>query len=169
MALSFHEWDSEKGLTRLDVSCQQIHHGQGGLQCIVLNRSSSQWFRILNGSQKTIVALDNPDSFGLVRTVVEQLATSERVNWKVVILLRNEKEEIFNKFSSNKSFDDKLVLAGLNEGDSQQLVSSIVGNDQDPGWLHRVYNFTKGNPGWLCLIAELAKQGRLLAKRKLTA
>lgn len=123
--------------------------------------ASAQWFRLLNGTQKTVVALDNPDSFALVRAVVEQLTASERANWKVVLLLRSENSEIFERFSGNEMFGDAIQLSALNESDSHALINSIVGGEQNTEWLHRVFNFTHGNAGWLCLVAELFRQGNL--------
>lgn len=122
---------------------------------------SSQWFRLLNGNQKTCVVLDDPDDPGLLRAVIEQLATVERRNWKVIIALCTEKTDMLLRFSSNSNVADSLTLAPLNETSTKELLSSILDSNVKESYLHRVYSYTRGSPGWLCLVAEVVGQKSL--------
>jgi hypothetical protein len=122
---------------------------------------SSQWFRLLNGTQKTCVALDDPNDHGLLRAVIEQLSTVERRNWRVIIAYRTENSEGLRRYRLHSSVDNAIQLPSLNESDSKALINYCVGQDTDNAWLHKAYKLTQGNPGWLCLIAELAKKGKL--------
>jgi hypothetical protein len=122
---------------------------------------STQWFRLLNGTQKTCVAIDDPDDPGLLRAVIEQLSTVERKNWRVIVAYRSERQESLQRFHTNKFFHDPLKLTPLDEPSSKELVKSCLekfANVEDP-WLHSIYGFTQGIPGWLCLIAELVRKG----------
>lgn len=122
---------------------------------------SSQWFRLLNGTQKTCVALDDPDDPGLLRAVIEQLSTVERRNWRVIISFRKDRSEILRRYKTNNSVEKAIQLNSLDEPDSKGLINWSLGYPADDPWLHTVYRFTRGNPGWLCLIAQLARQGKL--------
>jgi hypothetical protein len=122
---------------------------------------SSSWFRILNGNQCTIVVLDNPDSPELVRAVVEQLSASERSNWKVILICRTENRSVYSRFQTHYLLHTSIQLLPLGEAESHQLVNSIVGKECDPDWLQRIFKFTRGIPGWICLISEMANDGRL--------
>jgi hypothetical protein len=122
---------------------------------------SSQWFRLLNGAQQTCVAIDAPDDPGLLRAVIEQLATVERRNWRVIIATRTEKAEVLRRYRNHNHVHEPVELAPLDEPTSQRLVNACLGGQAPPPWLHSVYGFTHGVPGWLCLIAELAKTGAL--------
>lgn len=122
---------------------------------------SSQWFRLLNGNQKTCVVLDDPDDPGLLRAVIEQLATVERRNWKVIIALCTEKTDMLLRLSSNSNVADPLTLAPLNETSTKELLSSILDSNVKESYLHRVYLYTRGSPGWLCLVAEVVGQKSL--------
>jgi len=122
---------------------------------------SSQWFRLLNGAQQTCVAIDDPDDPGLLRAVIEQLATVERRNWRVIIATRTEKAEAFRRYRNHIHVHEPVELPPLDEPTSQQLVKACLGGQAPSPWLHSVYGFTHGVPGWLCLIAELAKTGAL--------
>jgi hypothetical protein len=122
---------------------------------------SSQWFRLLNGTQKTCVALDDPDDPSLLRAVVEQLSTVERRNWRVIISCRSGNAESLRRYKSHRNVEEAIQLNALSESDSKSLINICLGYEGNPAWLHSIYRFTRGNPGWLCLIAELAKQGKL--------
>jgi hypothetical protein len=122
---------------------------------------SSQWFRLLNGAQKTCVALDTPDDPALLRAVIEQLTTVERRNWRVIVAYRSEKAQALQRFNAHKHVHEQIRLTPLNEPNSHALVNSCLQNTAQPSWLHSVYSFTNGVPGWLCLIGELAKRGTL--------
>lgn len=122
---------------------------------------SSQWFRLLNGNQKTCVVLDDPDNPGLLREVIEQLSTGERRNWRVILSCRTANAESLRRYKANANVDEAIQLNALNEQDSKTLVTNYLGQDADPAWLHRIFRFTNGNPGWLCLIADLARNGKL--------
>lgn len=124
---------------------------------------SSQWFRLLNGAQQTCVAIDDPDDPALLRAVIEQLATVERRNWRVIIATRTEKAEVLCRYRKHSHVHEPIVLPPLDEPTSQQLVKACLAGHAHSPWLHSVYGFTNGVPGWLCLIAELAKRGRLAA------
>ena len=125
--------------------------------------TSSQWFRLLNGAQQTCVALDDPDDPGLLRAVIEQLSAVERRNWRVIIACRTEKAEVLRRFRANRNVHAPVEIGPLDEQTSQALVNACMGGNAPPPWLHSVYGFTRGVPGWLCLIAELARTGTLSA------
>jgi hypothetical protein len=121
--------------------------------------TSSQWFRLLNGSQKTCVVLDEPDDPGLLRTVIEQLSTIERRNWRVIFASPTERSDSFRRYRSNLNVANPIHLTALNEANSKKLVNSFLGIQASDAWLHQVYGLSQGNPGWLALIASLAKDG----------
>ncbi len=122
---------------------------------------SSQWFRLLNGTQEICVALDAPEDPGLLSAVIEQLSTMERRNWRVIISCRTDRSEMLRRYKTHSSVEEAIRLNSLNEPNSKDLINNCLGTDADDAWLHRVYQFARGNPGWLCLIAELANQGKL--------
>lgn len=122
---------------------------------------SSNWFKLLNGTQKTCVALDDPEDPGLLRAVIEQLATVERRNWRVLISCRTNRSDLLGRYKTNRNVEKAIRLNALDELDSKTLLNSRLGHEADEPWLHRTYRFARGNPGWLCLIAALAKQGKL--------
>ncbi len=119
---------------------------------------SSQWFRLLNGTQKTCVVLDNPDDPSILRVVIEQLAAVERRNWRVIIACRPEKAEILRRYKTNSHVDDSLELSPLDETASHALMNALLDDGAEQVWLHQVYRCTRGVPSWLCLIAELTKK-----------
>jgi len=121
---------------------------------------SSRWFHLLNGSQRTFVAIDNPDDSGLVRAVIEQLTTVERRNWKIIVACRSEKAGVLQQFRNHKLVAEPLRMVGLDEPASKQLLQAILNNGEE-AWLHDVHTYTRGVPGWLCLIAELASNKAL--------
>lgn len=122
---------------------------------------SSQWFRLLNGTQKTCVALDDPEDPGLLRAIIEQLSTVERRNWRVIIASRTDRSDQLRRYKTNRSVADAIRLNSLNEEDSKALLNRLLGHKADEAWLHGIFRLTQGNPGWLCLVAELAKQGKV--------
>lgn len=122
---------------------------------------SARWFHLLSGNQRTCVAIDDPDDPGLLRAVIEQLATVEHRNWKVIISCRTEKAEALWRFRFNKWGEQTMVLESLGELDSKQLLSAYLAGQGKESWLHSVFQYTHGVPGWLCLIGELAKRGTL--------
>lgn len=124
---------------------------------------SSQWFRLLNGNQKTCVVLDNPDDTGLLRALMEQLAVTERQNWRVLIALRNENAGVLRPLSSNSYIDSPIELKPISETLTHQLANSCLDESPSKEWLHAVYNLTHGVPGWVCLVATLANEGKLSA------
>jgi len=122
---------------------------------------SSRWFYLFNGIQPTCIAIDDPDDYNLLRTVVEQLAASERRNWKVIVACRSEKADMLRRFSTNRNVAASLSLKPLNEPSAKELLRSILGNSIQDAFLHTVYSYTRGIPGWLCLIADLVRQNSL--------
>lgn len=122
---------------------------------------SSQWFRLLNGTQQTCVALDDPSDPHLLRAVIEQLATVERRNWRIIISCRTEKGDMIRRYRTNALVAAPIKLSGLDEVASHNLVNSVLDSTASPAWLHSVFTTTQGVPGWLCLIAELTKQQKL--------
>jgi hypothetical protein len=122
---------------------------------------SSQWFRLLNGAQQTCVAIDDPDDPGLLRSVIEQLSTVERRNWRVIIATRTEKAEALRRFRHHRHVHEPIELRPLDEPISQALINACLVGHAPPSWLHSVYRSTHGIPGWLCLIAELTKREAL--------
>jgi hypothetical protein len=122
---------------------------------------SSQWFRLLNGTQQTCVALDDPGDANLLRAVIEQLATVERRNWRVIISCRTEKADVLRRYRTNALVAEPIRLSRLDETASHELVNSVLDGTAKPAWLHSVFSITQGVPGWLCLIAELRKQDKL--------
>lgn len=122
---------------------------------------SSQWFRLLNGSQQTCVALDDLDDPGLLRAVIEQLAAVERRNWRVIITCRTEKAKVLEQYRTNSNVNTPLELKPLDEKTSHLLINSYIEGQAQPPWLHSIYSLTRGTPGWLCLVADLVKKGKL--------
>lgn len=122
---------------------------------------SSQWFKLLNGSQKTCVVIDNPEDSGLLNLVVEQLATVERRNWCVIYACRSENTQVLKKFQNNRLFAVPLHLEPFGEELSKQLLKEYLGNDINEAWLHSIYKLTGGVPGWLCLVSGFAKNRSL--------
>lgn len=122
---------------------------------------STRWFNLLNGSQQTCVAIDDPDDLGLLRAVIEQLATVERRNWRVIITCRTEKSGALRRYRTHRLVEQPMQLGPLNESASKQLLISCLGNPGQESWLHSVYLYTHGVPGWLWLIGELARRGTL--------
>lgn len=122
---------------------------------------SSQWFRLLNGAEKTCVALDAPDDPGLLRAVIEQLATVERRNWRVIVAYRSDKAEALRRFRTHGHVHEPVRLEPLNETQSHELLKKYLNHRRPDSWLHSVYQFMKGNPGWLCLVGELANRRAL--------
>ena len=123
---------------------------------------SSNWFHLLNGNQQTCVVIDAPDDPGnLLRTILEQLSTNERRNWRVLFSCRTEKSEALHRLQRNKLVHKPIKLPPLDENQSQQLLKTFLDDNTSPDWLHSVYNFTKGIPGWLCLISDLVKKRKL--------
>jgi len=122
---------------------------------------SSQWFRLLNGTQKTCVALDDPQDARLLQVVIEQISTVERSNWRILLSNSNERTDSLRKYRSNRHVAEPIHLLPLVESDSKKLLKSLIGEEIPEAWLHNVHCLAQGNPGWLCLIATLAKQGKL--------
>jgi len=122
---------------------------------------SSQWFRLLNGTQQTCVALDDPADSNLMRAVIEQLATMERRNWRVIVSCRTEKADVLRRYRTNSLVAAPIKLSRLDEAASRKLVNSVLDATAEAAWLHSVFSVTQGVPGWLCLIAELTKQQKL--------
>jgi len=122
---------------------------------------SSRWFRLLNGSQKTCVALDDPDDPNLLRVVIEQLASVERRNWIVIVSYRTEKATLFRKYRAHRLVHEPLVLNSLDEANSKKLIETCLEKKAQESWLYSVYKFTHGVPGWICLIIELANRNAL--------
>ena len=122
---------------------------------------SSQWFRLLNGSQQTCVALDDPEDPGLLRAVIEQLATVERRNWKVIIACRTEDSAVLRRFQTHSRVQSQLILGALDIHSSNALLNACTGGEAESSGLQMVYTLTNGIPGWICLIGELAKRSAL--------
>ncbi len=121
---------------------------------------SSQWSRSLNGSQKTFVAIDDPDDSSLLRRVIEQLSAIER-KWRVIIACRNENAGAFLQFRNNRLVSETMPLIPLDEPASKSLMNICLKGKAEDHWLHSVFKFTGGNPGWMCLIAELTNRKAL--------
>jgi hypothetical protein len=122
---------------------------------------SSRWFHLLNGTQKTCIAIDNPDDPGLLRAIIEQLCTVERRNWKIIISFRTEKTEVLHRFQNNSELAGPLYLGPLEETESKNLLQAVLTTPGEDPWLHNVHSYTRGVPGWLSLIAELANKTSL--------
>ncbi|EAQ78806.1 hypothetical protein DSM3645_29931 [Blastopirellula marina DSM 3645] len=122
---------------------------------------STQWFRLLNGNQKTCVALDDPEDPRILRAIVEQLSTVERRNWRVIVSCRTDRSGMLRRYQTNSSLDKTIRLSALNESDSKSLINTRLGRQADDAWGHGAFRLTKGVPGWLSLLSELVKQGRL--------
>lgn len=122
---------------------------------------STQWHRLLNGTQPTCVVVDDPDEAGLLRVVVEQLAVTERRNWKAIVACRTERSELLRGFRKHAIFQSQLDLGPLDEPSSKSLLNACLGGQAEPPWAHRVYTLTQGIPAWICLIGELARKRAL--------
>lgn len=122
---------------------------------------SSRCFHLLNGSQRTCVAIDDPNDPSLLRAVNEQLAAVERRNWKVIVACRSHKAQVLRGVATHRHVSEALTLGPLDESESKCVLrNSLLSDMQDP-WLHSVHIYTQGVPGWLCLTAELANRGAL--------
>ncbi|MGL6227088.1 MAG: hypothetical protein ACRC10_10755 [Thermoguttaceae bacterium] len=122
-------------------------------------KQSSKWFHLLNGNQKTCVVIDGAD-FSLMKVMLEQLSTNVRKNRKVIISCRTEKADFIRQLQTNQLVANPLNLKPLNEEHTKELLTNYLENTDD-AWAHSVYQLTKGVPGWICLVAELAKQNKL--------
>jgi hypothetical protein len=122
---------------------------------------SSKWFTLLNGNKPTCVAIDDPDDPRLVRRIIEQLGAIERDNWRFLIAYRSEKSAAISRYIKHPQVCDPLELKKLGEENSHNLLVRCSGLQVDKAWCHRVYRLTDGNPGWLCLLASLAKKCKL--------
>lgn len=123
---------------------------------------STQWFNLLNSSQKTCVAIDDLYDANLLRLVIEQLAATERSNWRAIFTSRIENTKLLEKSMKNKSVYKPIELGPLNEAESKDLVRACFGNtcDLSDKYLHSMYSATKGNPVWLCLMAKSLRMGK---------
>lgn len=122
---------------------------------------SPQWFRLLNGTQNTCVALDDPDDPGLLRGIIEQLSTVERRKWRVIVSYRTDRSDVLRRYKTNRNVEEAIRLVPLSESDSKALINSRLGFEADKAGLHGAFRLTQGNPGWISLFAELAKQQKL--------
>lgn len=117
---------------------------------------SSRWFQLLNSNRPTCVALDAPGSPALVRAVVEQLATTERQSWKVIISCRPEQKGVLRRFERHAGCAAAVELDRLDEPQSKELLRSLLPDNPADAWCHRVHSFTDGYPSWLCMVAQWA-------------
>ena len=123
--------------------------------------SSTQWFRLLNGNQKTFVVIDAPSDVGVLKALMEQLSTSDRAAWRVLFTSRTDRIAGLRSLLQNRRVAPPLEMKPLSEVLSKQLLTNHLGDEQRPGWQYSVFQFTNGYPGWLMMIIELAKENRL--------
>jgi hypothetical protein len=93
--------------------------------------------------------------------VIEQLEPVERRNWKVILGCRSTKAEALRPYQKLSLMAESLVLGPLDEQNSKQLLTSNLEHSFEAGQYHTIYKHTGGVPGWLCLVAELAKRQTL--------
>lgn len=122
---------------------------------------SSKWFRLLNGTQKTIVVLDNPTDPKLIQTVIEQLAATERKSWKVLVTSQSSIAETVRRLRDSKLTFKAIELGELTEAESKQLIQSWMEGIPDPAWVHSIFRLTTGIPGWVNLLGALYAKGKL--------
>lgn len=118
--------------------------------------ASNDWFWFRNSSKPTCMFIDEVDSQDLVRRIVEQTAASERKNWKFVISIQPEHEEILPQAGF-----ESLSLKPLSEQESETLSNNclpashpLIVNRQ----AHHLYSLTQGLPAWQCLLLEECKE-----------
>ncbi len=119
-------------------------------------RISSSWFRMLNGNQKTIIALDNPDDLSLVRAVLEQLRGPERADWKVLLGIPLSRSAALRSRIVETIMADGLKLEPLDREHAKTISTAVLGEDPREEWFSRAYEITKGNPGWTALVTRIA-------------
>ncbi|HVZ39744.1 MAG TPA: hypothetical protein VHI13_10740 [Candidatus Kapabacteria bacterium] len=122
---------------------------------------SSQWVHLLHSSTPTCIAIDDPDDPNLLRSALEQLATVEWRNWKIIVSTRPGVAESILPLQSNKLIAEQLVLVPLAESDAKTLLRGKLTVQLPESWLHSVYQYSRGVPGWMCLIADLANRNDL--------
>lgn len=122
---------------------------------------SSKWFRLLNGAQKTLVVLDNPADPRLIQTVIEQLATTERKSWKVLVTSQSRIAETVRRLKDSMLSAPAVELGALTEAESKKLILSWTDGSPDPAWVHSIFQLTNGIPGWINLVGALFAKGRL--------
>lgn len=121
---------------------------------------SSKWFRLLNGVQKTVVVLDDMAEQSLLRGMVEQLATTERKNWKVLVSCAPAEQEVLRELTRAKLATDPVTLTPLGETDAKQLVSRWYKSkraDRD----YQIYKLSNGIPGWIALVGASFRSDKL--------
>jgi len=122
---------------------------------------SSRWFHLLNGNRKTCVVIDDPDDPGLLRAVVEQLATVEHRDWRVLFACRSERAQALRRYRNHDKVAPTFELEPLDSKSSSNLLKSCLERPHDEPWLHRAHALSGGVPEWLCLIARLANEQHL--------
>ena len=122
-------------------------------------KRSSKWFHLLNGTQKTCLMIDGAD-FGLIKTLLEQLSTKARENWRIIFTCPTEKTDSLRQLKNNNLLAKPLKLEPLGSAQSKELLAEHLGNTDDP-WAHAVFQLTKGVPIWTCIIAELKQKKKL--------
>lgn len=144
-----------ESLTRLSESGWRVFWALPGTMA-----RSSRWFHLLNGSQRTCVALDDPDDPGLLGAVMEQLAPIERKNWKVIIACRSIEAEMLRRNRGNRQLEIPLALRPLNEDQSKELLKKNLSHPQKDTFLFAMGNLAGHVPGWLCLATEMINSRR---------
>ncbi len=122
---------------------------------------SSSWFHLLNGSQPTCLVVDDLADPHLLRVIIEQLSPVERKNWMVIVSCHAERTELLQRFQIGRIVEKTIELGPLNESASHKLLQTGLVEQRDEAWLHAVFKYTHGVPGWLCMIMELANRGEL--------
>lgn len=112
---------------------------------------SSKWFRLLNGSQKTVVVLDGIGDKKLLRVVMEQLATTERKNWKVLISCGSEEKDVLDELKKTKLAEEPVSLEPLSQDNAKLLVSKWYGGQREERD-YQIYKLSNGIPGWIALV-----------------
>jgi len=123
--------------------------------------ASNQWFQLLNDNQKTIVVLDSPNNFGVLRQLMEQVSLPNRSEWKVVLTSNWDRLPELRTYIQMRNAAEPVVLKSLNEGESKALLSQRLNDRFDEGWKYGISKLTGGFPGWLSLVADLADLGEL--------
>lgn len=116
---------------------------------------SSKWFQFLNSNQPTCVVIDDPFDPGLLAAIIEQLAPIERRNWKVIVGCRSSHSEMFKPFQRHSLLASSLNLVELSEELTKELLKANLHAAIPEAQIHIIHQHTGGNPGWLCLVAEL--------------
>lgn len=136
----------------------RVFWGLGSSMC-----NTDAWFDSLMSSVKTCVFLDDPKDAKIVDSMIEQLAASERSNWKLVFACSCERDRIIAPEYTTNALFKKLKLPLLTHEDVSKIVAQYPGLNGHPPSIDGVAEMARGLPSLLCLILEFYRQNKQLA------